>query len=60
MKTNISKSILKRLKIKSKKIFRKKAFKSHLCIHKSKSRLRKLCRTTTVSTKLIFKLSTLI
>ncbi len=59
MKTNINKSILKRFKIKKKKIFRKKAFKSHLCIHKNKSRLRKLSKTTTVSTKFIFKLSTL-
>lgn len=52
-KTN--KAILKRFKIKKNKLYRKKAFKSHLLNHKSKSRLRRLTKTVRLSAKFIPK-----
>lgn len=52
-KTN--KSILKRFKIKKNKLYRKKAFRSHLLNHKSKSRLRRLTKTIYLPTKFIPK-----
>lgn len=55
-KTN--KAILKRFKIKkNNKIYRKKAFKSHLLRHKNKNRLRRLSKVVNTSIKNIPKLS---
>ncbi len=42
MKLKTCKAALKRIKLKNKILYRKKAFKSHLLIHKTSKRLRHL------------------